>query len=138
VTDIVTATEAPPLLEIRGLRKVYGGTVALADVDLTIRAGEIHALLGENGAGKSTLVRILAAVDHEDGGSIALAGEPLPAWHYLESGDRDAVHRAGVSVVGKVISEVLAGPLENHIVSESEWDGEAGVPPRAPMGFRFP
>jgi uncharacterized cysteine cluster protein YcgN (CxxCxxCC family) len=43
-------------------------------------------------------------------------GDPLPDWHYLISGDRDAVHRAGVSVVGKAISEVLAGPLEEHIV----------------------
>jgi uncharacterized cysteine cluster protein YcgN (CxxCxxCC family) len=43
-------------------------------------------------------------------------GDPLPDWHYLISGDRDAVHRTGVSVVGKAISEVLAGPLEEHIV----------------------
>ena len=43
-------------------------------------------------------------------------GQPLPEWHYLESGDRDAVHRAGQSVVGKAISEVIAGPLEDHIV----------------------
>jgi uncharacterized cysteine cluster protein YcgN (CxxCxxCC family) len=40
---------------------------------------------------------------------------PLPDWHYLLSGDRDAVHRAGASVVGKAISETMAGPLENHI-----------------------
>ena len=40
----------------------------------------------------------------------------MPEWHYLLSGDRDAVHRAGASVVGKAISEVIAGPLENHIV----------------------
>ncbi len=43
-------------------------------------------------------------------------GEPLPAWHYLISGDREAVHRLGISVRGKAISEVIAGPLENHIV----------------------
>jgi uncharacterized cysteine cluster protein YcgN (CxxCxxCC family) len=43
-------------------------------------------------------------------------GQPLPAWHYLECGDRDAVHRAGQSVVGRAISEVIAGPLEDHIV----------------------
>jgi ribose transport system ATP-binding protein len=67
-----------PLLEIRDLTKVYGGTAALAGVDINVHPGEIHALLGENGAGKSTLVRILAAVDHEDGGSITLDGEPLP------------------------------------------------------------
>ncbi|MBX7460872.1 YcgN family cysteine cluster protein [Qipengyuania huizhouensis] len=47
---------------------------------------------------------------------------PLPRWHYLISGDREAVIRAGVSVAGRVISENEAGPLEHHIV---EWgDGE--------------
>lgn len=45
-------------------------------------------------------------------------GRPLPDWHYLLSGDRDAVERAGVSVAGRVISEDVAGPLEHHIV---EW-----------------
>jgi len=39
----------------------------------------------------------------------------LPDWHYLVSGDRDAVRRAGVSVVGRVVSETDAGPLEHHI-----------------------
>ncbi|MBW8784600.1 MAG: YcgN family cysteine cluster protein [Novosphingobium sp.] len=43
-------------------------------------------------------------------------GEPLPEWHYLICGDREAVHRAGQSVVGKAISETIAGPIENHIV----------------------
>lgn len=41
---------------------------------------------------------------------------PLPDWHYLLSGDRDAVRRAGASVVGRAISETIAGPLEEHIV----------------------
>ena len=45
-------------------------------------------------------------------------GDPLPDWHYLLSGDPDAVKRAGVSVAGRVISETKAGPLEHHIV---EW-----------------
>jgi uncharacterized cysteine cluster protein YcgN (CxxCxxCC family) len=45
-------------------------------------------------------------------------GKPLPEWHYLECGDRTAVHRAGQSVIGKAISEVLAGPLEDHIVPD--------------------
>jgi uncharacterized cysteine cluster protein YcgN (CxxCxxCC family) len=43
-------------------------------------------------------------------------GKPLPDWHYLVSGDREAVHREGHSVKGRVISETLAGDLENHIV----------------------
>ena len=44
------------------------------------------------------------------------SGEPLPAWHYLNSGDREAVHRAGESVRGWTISEDDAGDLENHMV----------------------
>lgn len=44
------------------------------------------------------------------------AGEPLPDWHYLVSGDREAVHRVGVSVRGRAVSEVIAGPIEQHIV----------------------
>ena len=49
------------------------------------------------------------------------ANQPLPSWHYLVSGDRDTVHREGRSVIGKAISETIAGPLEHHIV----WDGDA-------------
>ena len=47
-------------------------------------------------------------------------GLPLPDWHYLISGDRDAVHSSGSSVIGKVIDEQFAGPLENHIL----WPGD--------------
>lgn len=46
-------------------------------------------------------------------------GEPLPQWHYLLTGDREAMHAAGISVIGKVVSEVNAGPIEHHIV----WTG---------------
>lgn len=52
-------------------------------------------------------------------------GEPLPDWHYLVCGDREAVHRAGISVRGKAISEVLAGPLEQHIVWPEGADDDA-------------
>jgi hypothetical protein len=51
--------------------------------------------------------------------------KPLPDWHYLECGDREEVHRRGISVVGRAISEVLAGPLEEHIVPETDFEGGA-------------
>jgi uncharacterized cysteine cluster protein YcgN (CxxCxxCC family) len=47
-------------------------------------------------------------------------GQPLPEWHYLECGDRAAVVRAGVSVVGRAISEVIAGPLEEHVLENED------------------
>lgn len=48
-------------------------------------------------------------------------GRPLPDWHYLLSGDREAVHRRGAGISGRVVSEVDAGPLEHHIV---DWGSE--------------
>ena len=56
-----TAT-ATNVLELKGIRKSFPGVQALQGVDLSLRKGEIHALLGENGAGKSTLVKILSEV----------------------------------------------------------------------------
>ncbi len=46
------------------------------------------------------------------------AGEPLPDWHYLVTGDRESVHAAGMSVKGRALSEIYAGPLEDHIVEQ--------------------
>ncbi len=63
-----------PLLEVLGVSKRFTATLALDAVDLTVRAGEIHALLGQNGAGKSTLIKILAGVYPPSGGSIRWHG----------------------------------------------------------------
>lgn len=62
---------------VSGLTKRYGSTVALDDVTFSVRAGAVHALLGENGAGKTTLVKILSGLTRPDAGKIALFGKPV-------------------------------------------------------------
>jgi len=64
-----------PVLDVRGVTKRFGGTLALDKVNLSVGAGEIHAFLGANGAGKSTLIRILAGVHAGDGGEIYWHGQ---------------------------------------------------------------
>jgi ribose transport system ATP-binding protein len=66
-----------PVLEMRGIRKTFPGVVALDGVDLTLRAGEVHMLLGENGAGKSTLMKILSGAYRRDAGEIRINGAPV-------------------------------------------------------------
>src|SRR4030081_2534308 len=67
-------SEVSPLLEVSGLSKRFGAVVALRSADLSVRPGEVHALMGANGAGKSTLVKVLTGVLRPDGGTIALRG----------------------------------------------------------------
>ncbi|QTR01191.1 sugar ABC transporter ATP-binding protein, partial [Saccharothrix algeriensis] len=64
-----------PLLEARGIGKSHGGVVALRDVSVVVRAGEVTCVLGDNGAGKSTLIKVLAGVHRPDRGVLLVAGE---------------------------------------------------------------
>src|SRR6185312_3604872 len=84
---------AAPALEMRGITKRYPGVVANDGIDLEIRPGEIHALLGENGAGKSTLMNILYGLATPDEGEILLDGSAVTI-----KGPSDAIER-GISMV---------------------------------------
>jgi rhamnose transport system ATP-binding protein len=66
-----------PVLAMEHVSKQFGATLALDDVSLELRRGEIHALLGENGAGKSTLIKIMTGVQRQDSGEIFIDGAPV-------------------------------------------------------------
>jgi ribose transport system ATP-binding protein len=68
---------AGPLLELSGITKRYPGVLALDGVSMSVRAGEVVALIGENGAGKSTLMKVLGGVTQADAGSIRMDGRPV-------------------------------------------------------------
>ena len=85
-------TDAPKL-EIRGATKAFPGVKALDGVDITVREGSIHALLGENGAGKSTLIKLITGVHRADAGEMRLDGAPVSL-----SSPREAIAR-GIAAV---------------------------------------
>jgi rhamnose transport system ATP-binding protein len=74
---VLAPGENRPVLEMVHVLKQFGATLALDDVSLELRHGEIHALLGENGAGKSTLIKIMTGVQRQDSGEILIAGAPV-------------------------------------------------------------
>lgn len=70
-------TEQPPAIQLRNICKRFKGVNALQNIDLELRAGEIHALLGENGAGKSTLIKVMTGVYSADAGEVILNGKSI-------------------------------------------------------------
>ena len=81
------------LLEVSGLRKAFPGVQAIKDGSLELRAGEIHALVGENGAGKSTLIKILTGVHAPDEGKVVVGGETRRFASPIEA------HRDGIAAI---------------------------------------
>lgn len=89
-----------PLLEARGITKHFGGAFALSNASLTLRPGEVHALLGANGAGKSTLVKVIAGIYKQDAGDILIDGEVV---------DHRSLHdsqRAGIATMFQQLNVV--------------------------------
>src|SRR5690349_10828969 len=76
---------ATPVLELSGISKRFAGVQALRDVALSLRAGEVHALMGQNGAGKSTLIKVLTGVYPADAGEMKLGGESIRPTSPLEA-----------------------------------------------------
>ena len=81
------------ILEVKDLSKSFGGTKALQNVELHIKRGEVHALVGENGAGKSTLMKTIIGLHKMDSGSIIFEGQP-----YKVSGPAEAIKR-GITMI---------------------------------------
>jgi len=88
-----------PALEVRGISKRFSGVQALDRVDLDVRPGEVHVLLGENGAGKSTLMKILSGVHARDDGRIFLDGDAV------EPRDPRHAQALGISIIYQTFSQ---------------------------------
>src|SRR6476646_10172232 len=72
------------MLDVTGIVKRFGATIALDGVDFSVRAGEVHALVGENGAGKSTLMNVLSGAIRPDAGTMHIDGRPYTPASALE------------------------------------------------------
>jgi ribose transport system ATP-binding protein len=81
------------LLKMQGISKAFPGVQALSDVHFELRAGEVHALMGENGAGKSTLMKILTGIYQKDAGSIFYQGKEI------EVADTKAAQNLGIGII---------------------------------------
>ncbi|MGH9104983.1 MAG: sugar ABC transporter ATP-binding protein [Acidimicrobiales bacterium] len=117
------------LLELVDISKTYGPVEVLDRVSLTLRPGEVHALVGENGAGKSTLMSIAAGLVRPDRGKVLMAGRQL-------RGGRQAARTAGVEVVTQELTSVPArSVLENVFLGMRV--ASVGSLPRSPALERF-
>lgn len=103
------------LLEMRGLYKSFPGVQALKGVDLLVKPGEVHCLMGENGAGKSTLIKILAGAYEKDAGEIVLDGS------HIEIRNPHDAQRFGISFIFQELSVVNALTVEENMTLGYEY-----------------
>jgi general nucleoside transport system ATP-binding protein len=108
----VTAAGGPPALELRGISKRFGATQALDGVDLCVRSGSVHVVLGENGAGKSTLMHIAYGQLSADNGAVRV--------HGVDRGISGGSPRAGLGMVHQHLSLVpTMTAVENYALGGS-------------------
>ena len=102
------------ILEIKNCRKEFPGVVALDDVSLYLKRGEIHALVGENGAGKSTIMKILAGIYTKDAGEILFDGKPFAAKKPVEALEK------GISMVHQELDLIPDMTVEANVFAGRE------------------
>ncbi|AGZ45711.1 ABC transporter ATP-binding protein [Actinoplanes friuliensis] len=131
-----------PAIEVNGLRKVYGDTVAVDGLDLTVARGEIFALLGPNGAGKTTTVEILEGYRRRDGGDVTVLGVD-PAVVHSRGARTDVSARRWRERVGIVLQgtgefdELTVGEVVNHFARfYPDPDDPASVIDRVGLGAK--
>jgi ribose transport system ATP-binding protein len=110
INSNMTNSEQPPILRMEGVCKRFGPTVALDNVHLEVRAGEVLALVGENGAGKSTLMKILSGAYQQDEGKMWLEGKPYHPRNPLDA------RRKGVAMIYQELSLAPDLSVEENIV----------------------
>ncbi len=108
-------------LEARNLGKRYNQNWVLRDADLTLRPGQVLALLGENGAGKSTLVKILSGAERPDTGSVAIQGKSIPPAR------PEVAKQAGFRIVYQELSVCLDLSIEDNILLGQEFAHVGGL-----------
>lgn len=107
------------LLQVKGLSKSFGGIKALDDVRLTLRAGEVHALMGENGAGKSTFMKLLIGLYHPDSGEILLEGNDLGHHKSLQKSGISMIHQEMLVVPELTVAQNLFLGREKEVLGKN-------------------
>ena len=119
---------AETIVTVKNMNKTFGATVALNNVDFTLRAGEVHGLIGENGSGKSTLTSIIAGIQPADSGEMTYFGKP-----YSPKSVADAQHQGIAMIVQEMGTANSISVAENIFLGDLDQFSKLGVVNKAAM-----